>query len=232
MDGVRAACEAYKVDLVGGDTTSSGAGLVLSVTAIGDALPEQIVRRSGAQKGDILCATGDLGAAYLGLQVLLREKEAFKANPDMQPNLEDYQYLVGRQLRPQARMDIIHDLRDLGVVPTSMMDISDGLASEIMHLSRASGVGIVIYEKNLPYTEELNRVAVDEFKIDPITCVLNGGEDYELVFTVKQADHDKIKNHPDINLIGYVADADREQIMVTKGEQIVPLKAQGWDHLK
>lgn len=231
-EGIQAACNDFKVDLVGGDTTSSAAGLVISITAIGEAAPEQLSRRDGAQKGDIICVTGDLGAAYLGLQVLLREKEAFKANPNMQPQLDDYEQLVGRQLKPTARMDIIHDLRDQKIVPTAMMDVSDGLASELMHISRASNLGVVVYEKNLPYTEDMNRTAVEEFKIDPLTVLLNGGEDYELVFTIKQEDYEKIKNHPDVHLIGYMAEPDKGQVLVTKGEQIIPLKAQGWDHLK
>lgn len=230
-DGIKMACEDYQVDLVGGDTTSSASGLVLSITAMGEVLPEKAAKRSGANKGDIICCTGDLGAAFLGLQVLQREKEVFKANPEMQPELDKYQYVVGRQLKPKARMDIIHDLGDLGVVPTSMIDVSDGLASELMHLSRESKQGVVVYEKNLPYAEEMNHTAV-EFKLDPITCLLNGGEDYELLFTIKQADHDKVKNHPDIHLIGYMADEESGQVLVTKGEQVVPLSAQGWDHLK
>ena len=229
MEGIKAACEAYNVDLVGGDTTASASGLVISITAIGEAKPEQISRRSGAMVNDIVCCTGDLGGAYMGLQVLLREKEVFKSNPDMQPDLAKYEYVVGRQLRPNARMDVIHDLRDLGVVPTAMMDVSDGLASELLHISHESNLGVVIYEKNLPFTEEMNQTAA-EFNISPITCLLNGGEDYELVFTISQEDHEKIKNHPDIHLIGYMAEPDKGKLMVTKAETVIPLKAQGWDH--
>ncbi len=181
--GIRAACASYKVDLVGGDTTSSNAGLIISVTALGEVAAGEAVLRSTARPNDLICVTGDLGAAYLGLQVLNREKQAFIANPEMQPELEQKEYLVQRQLKPEARMDVIHELKELGVKPTAMIDISDGLASELMHICTQSGVGATIFQDKLPADEQVLDTA-EEFKIDPITCMLNGGEDYELLFTV------------------------------------------------
>jgi thiamine-monophosphate kinase len=182
-EGIHAACKAYKVDLIGGDTTSSRSGLVISITAIGRSKKDTIAYRSGAKTGDIICVTGDLGAAFLGLQVLEREKEVYMSNPEMQPGLEKYEYMVGRQLKPEARMDIIHELAELNVVPTAMIDISDGLASELMHIATQSGVGVRIFEDKLPIETFAYETAAVEFKIDPVTCALNGGEDYELLFT-------------------------------------------------
>ncbi len=228
-DGIRAACESYKVDLVGGDTTSSASGLVISITAIGRVAKEKVVLRSTAKNNDIICVTGDLGAAYLGLQVLEREKQVFLTNPEMQPDIEKYEYMVGRQLKPEARMDIICELADKKVVPTSMIDISDGLASELLHLSKSSGVGIKIFEDKVPIDSFAYETAI-EFMIDPITCALNGGEDYELLFTINPADYEKLKNHPDIHFIGHVHSNPEQNVMVTKQETIVPLKAQGWNH--
>ncbi|MEQ8812330.1 MAG: thiamine-phosphate kinase [Imperialibacter sp.] len=228
-EGIRMACENYKVDLVGGDTTSSASGLVISVTAIGQADPEKVSLRSGAKKGDIVCATGDLAGAYIGLQVLEREKQVFKANPDMQPNLGPYDYVVKRQLKPEARMDIIHELRELNIVPTSMIDISDGLASELFHLCKQSGLGAKIYEDKLPIDTLTYNTAV-EFQLDPITCALNGGEDYELLFTIGQEDFEKLKNHMDIHFIGYMTDAKEGRHLITKNSNAVELKAQGWKH--
>jgi len=229
--GIRAACESYGVDLVGGDTTSSASGLVISITAIGRASREKIVYRKGAQINDILCATGDLGAAFLGLQVLEREKQVFLSNPNMQPDMEKYEYLVGRQLKPEARMDIIFDLQEAGVKPTSMIDISDGLASELFHIAKRSGVGVRIYEDKIPIDGLAYETAV-EFNLDPVTCALNGGEDYELLFTISQADQEKIKNHPDIHFIGYIHDRKDQNVLVTKQGTVVPLRAQGWDHFQ
>lgn len=229
-EGINAACEQYKVDLVGGDTSSSASGLAISVTAIGMANKSKLVYRNGAKKGDILCATGDLGAAYVGLQVLEREKQVFASNPDMQPELEKYQYIVQKQLKPEARMDIIHELADLNIVPTSMIDISDGLASEILHLQEQSGLGFRIYEDKLPIDKMTYDTAV-EFNFDPITCVLNGGEDYELLFTIPQNDYEKVKNHPDIHFIGYALDHKEDSHLVTKNQSMVTLKAQGFNHL-
>jgi thiamine-monophosphate kinase len=230
-DGIRAACENYKVDLVGGDTTSSASGLVISITAIGRVAKEKVVLRSTAKNNDIICVTGDLGAAYLGLQVLEREKQVFLTNPEMQPDIEKYEYMVGRQLKPEARMDIIYELADKKVVPTSMIDISDGLASELLHLSKSSGVGVKIFEDKVPIDSEAFETAI-EFKINPITCALNGGEDYELLFTINPADYEKLKNHPDIHFIGHIHNNPEQNVMVTKQETVVPIQAQGWNHLK
>ncbi len=228
-DGIRSACENYKVDLVGGDTSASASGLVISITALGRVSKGKETLRSTAKMNDIICVTGDLGAAYLGLQVLEREKQVFLTNPEMQPDLEKYEYLVGRQLRPEARMDIVHELADKEVVPTAMIDISDGLASELLHLSKSSGVGIKIFEDKVPIDAGAFETAI-EFKIDPITCALNGGEDYELLFTIAPSDYEKLKNHPDIHFIGHVHNNPQQNVMLTKQETIVPLKAQGWNH--
>lgn len=228
-EGIRLACENYKVDLVGGDTTSSRAGLVISVTAIGEVAKGEAVLRSGAKVNDLICVTGDLGAAYMGLQLLEREKQAFMADPEMQPQLEGKDYVVGRQLRPEARMDVIYDLKELGIKPTSMIDVSDGLASELMHICSQSGVGATIYKDNLPADNQTLETAM-EFNLDPITCILNGGEDYELLFTVPLADYDKIKNHPDVSIIGTITDAESGVNLANKHGQAFPLQAQGWVH--
>jgi thiamine-monophosphate kinase len=231
-EGIRSACEQYKVDLVGGDTTASRSGLIISVGVLGRVRKDKIVYRQGAKPNDVVCVTGDLGAAYAGLQILEREKEVFLSNPQMQPTLDDYSYIVGRQLRPIARMDIVHELDDLGIRPTSMIDISDGLASELHHLGKHSGVGSRIFEDKLPLDKQTYDVAALEFKIDPATCALNGGEDYELLFTLNPADFEKIKNHPDIHAIGYIHDQPQLHVLVTKQGNAVPIKAQGWDHFK
>lgn len=227
--GVKAACKNYNVDLVGGDTTSSRQGLCISVTAVGRVAKDKIAYRSGAQKGDILCVSGDLGAAYMGLQVLLREKKVFEANPNMQPNLEDYQYIAGRQLRPEARTDIIHEFNEIGIKPTSMIDISDGLASEVLHICKESGVGAVVYEDKLPVDQQTFDVC-HEFKIASKTPALNGGEDYELLFTIKQEDFPKIEKHASVFFIGYIDEAENGARLVTEGQQTLPLTAQGWKH--
>ena len=226
---MHAACQDFGVDLVGGDTTASASGLVISVAITGTCGKEKVVYRSGAKPGDIICVTGDLGAAYMGLQVLEREKEVFLSNPDAQPDLEKYQYLVGRQLKPSARMDIIHELADLGLVPTSMIDVSDGLASELLHLATGSGLGVKVFEDKIPIDHMTFETAV-EFKVDPITCALNGGEDYELLFTIRQEDLEKVRNHPDIHLIGHTHGTAGENVMINKSGNTVPLKAQGWTH--
>ncbi len=228
--GIQAACRAYKVDLVGGDTTSSSSGLVISVTAVGRAKKERIAYRDGAKANDIICVTGDLGAAFLGLQILEREKEVYLANPEMQPGLDKYEYLVGRQLKPEARMDIVYDLEELGIVPTSMIDISDGLASELFHLAKQSRTGVRIFEDKIPIETSAYEAAAVEFKLDPVTCAMNGGEDYELLFTIRQEDLEKIKNHQDIHLIGYMHEKKGENVMITKQGNTVPIKAQGWNH--
>jgi len=229
--GIKAACEHYKVDLVGGDTTASPSGLVISITAIGQQKSESIVKRSGASVNDIICVTGDLGGAFVGLNVLEREKEVFLANPNMQPQLKEYEYIVQRQLKPDARMDIIHELADMKIIPSSMIDISDGLASELIQLSNKSNLGMAIYEDKLPIDKQTYDTAY-EFKLDPTTCALNGGEDYELLFTISQDDHEKLKNHRDIHFIGYVHEIEKGNVMQTKGGNTVPVTAQGFDHLK
>lgn len=228
-EGIHAACEHYGVDLIGGDTTASRSGLVISVTAIGEAKPEQISYRSGAKENDILCVTGDLGGALVGLQILEREKEVFLVNPDMKPDLGKYTLVTARQLKPDARVDIIHELREMEVVPTSMMDISDGLASEIFHICKASGVGALIYEDKLPIDKQTFDTAV-ELNLDPITCVMNGGEDYELLFTIDQKDFVKLEKHPDIHFIGHITKSEEGKFLVTKSGTAVQIKAQGWKH--
>ncbi|RFS16644.1 thiamine-phosphate kinase [Emticicia sp. C21] len=229
-EGIRFACEDYKVDLIGGDTSASRSGLILSITATGLVDKDKIAYRNGAKVNDILCVTGDLGAAYFGLQILEREKQEYLANPNMQPDLEEKSYLVGKQLKPEARADIIHELAEAGVVPTSMIDISDGLASEIIHLSTQSGVGALIFEEKLPI-EDITMLTASEFNISPITAALNGGEDYQLLFTVKQADFDKIKNVSDITPIGYMTE-DKAVELVLKSGAKASIKAQGWNHLQ
>jgi len=228
-DGIRVACENYKVDLVGGDTTSSKSGLVISVTAIGEVAKGEAVLRSTAQPNDLICVTGDLGAAYLGLQVLEREKQVFLDNPDMQPDLQEKEYLVQRQLKPEARMDFIYELKELEVKPTAMIDISDGLASEILHLCNQSKTGAALYQDKLPADQQVLNTA-EEFKLDPVMCILNGGEDYELLFTVKLADFDKIRNHPDITIIGKMTEATEGVRLITPSGNSFPIKAQGWTH--
>ena len=229
--GIKAACENYNLDLIGGDTTSSTSGLIISVSAIGRVAKNKVSYRGGAKENDIICVTGDLGGAFMGLQVLEREKQVFLSNPEMQPALDKYDYIVGRQLKPEARAEIILDLAEFGVIPTSMIDVSDGLASELLHISKESKVGVRIYEDKIPIDELTYGTAV-EFKLDPITCALNGGEDYELLFTINKADQEKIKNHPDIHMIGYIHARQDQNVMITKSDNIVPLRAQGWDHFQ
>ena len=228
-EGIHAASKDYQIDIVGGDTSSSRSGLVISITLIGESAPDNIVYRNGAKEGDILCLSGDIGGAYMGLQILEREKEVFNADPDMQPQLDKYPYIVGRQLRPKARMDMIYELRDLDILSTSMIDISDGLASEIFHLCEQSQRGACIYEDKLPIEKQTFETAA-EFSIDPNTAALNGGEDYELLFTIDQKDFEKIKNHDDITTIGYIHAPDLGKVMVTNSKNTVELTAQGWIH--
>ncbi|AFL84598.1 thiamine-phosphate kinase [Belliella baltica DSM 15883] len=227
--GVNAAAEHYNVDVIGGDTTASRSGLVISITAIGEAKKEELSYRSGAKVNDIICATGDLGGALVGLQILEREKQVFMANPDMKPDLDKYTFVTARQLKPDARMDIIHEMRELGIVPTSMLDISDGLASELFHICKASNVGVTIYEDKLPIDKQTFDTAV-ELGLDPITCVLNGGEDYELLFTIDQKDFEKLEKHADIHFIGHTTKPEEGKNLVTKSGTVVELKAQGWKH--
>lgn len=228
-EGIRAACKSFNVDLVGGDTTSSPSGLIIAINIIGRVDKDKIAYRKGAKPNDIICVTGDLGAAFMGLQVLEREKEVFLSNPDMQPDLEKYEYLVGRQLKPEARMDIVYDLAEMKIVPTSMIDVSDGIASELFHISTNSGVGVKIFEDKIPIDSQAFETAV-EMNLDPVTCALNGGEDYELLFTIPQSDYEKVKNHPDIHLIGHTHSDASENLLITKQQNVVRLKAQGWQH--
>ena len=228
-EGVYAACEKYGVDLIGGDTATSQKGFIISVTAVGEVTPDTFVKRSTAQKGDLLCVSGDLGAAYVGLLFLEREKKIFMESPGVQPDLENEQYLIGRQLKPEARKDMIEFFEAENIIPTSMIDISDGLASELLHLSSNSGVGIKIFEASIPIDSQAFETAI-EFKIDPVTTALNGGEDYELLFTINQSDYEKLKNHPDIHFIGHVHDNKNQNVLVTKDELVMPLTAQGWNH--
>jgi thiamine-monophosphate kinase len=230
-EGMNLACEKYGVDLVGGDTTSSMTGLVISVTAIGMANEEELIYRNGAQKNDLICITGDLGGAYMGLNLLERENRVFKDNPNVQPQLEGYNYILERQLKPEARTDMKKIFEELKVKPTAMMDISDGLSSEVMHICSDSGVGAKIYEEKIPMDNETKNLA-EEMHINPIVAALNGGEDYELLFTVPISDHDKIRNHPDITVIGHIVDASEGTNLVAMGGTEIELTAQGWNALK
>ena len=230
-EGIKEACEKFDVDLVGGDTTSSMTGLVISITALGEASKEEIVYRSGAKVNDLLCVSGDLGGAYLGLQLLERENEVFKVNPSEQPKLEGYDYILQRQLRPEARGDVIAALKKLEVQPTSMIDISDGLSSEILHICKNSKVGCSIYEDKIPLDFQTKQFG-EELSINPLVAALNGGEDYELLFTIPLEDHDKIKNDPDISIIGHITEASEGANLVTGAGAAIPLQAQGWNQLK
>ncbi len=230
-EGVYAACEKYGVDLVGGDTTSSQKGFIISCTAIGEAAADKIVKRSGARNGELLCVTGDLGAAYLGLTLLEREKKIFLENPQIQPDLEGEKYIVGRILKPEARKDIIDFFAGAGITPTSMIDISDGLSSEILHICKQSDVGCVLYEEKIPIGEE-TKMAAFKFHLDPTACALSGGEDYELLFTVKQDDYEAIAKNTDISIIGYMTDKEAGSHIFTKGGSKHPITAQGWNALK
>lgn len=230
-DGVYAACSYYGVDLVGGDTTTSQKGFVISVTAIGEVAPDKFVKRSTAQKGDLLCVSGDLGAAYIGLLFLEREKKIFLESPGVQPDLEQESYVIGRLLKPEARKDIIDFFAERELLPTSMMDISDGLSSEILHICKDSNVGCVLYEEKIPVAEE-TRTAAFKFEIDPTACALSGGEDYELLFTVGQNDYEKIKDNPSISVIGYMTEAEAGAHILTKGGGKHAITAQGWNPLK
>ena len=227
--GVYAACERYGVDLVGGDTTSSRKGLIISVTAIGQGERGKITQRHTANKGDLICITGNVGAAYLGLQILEREKQLFLDNPDLKPDLGDRDYLIERQLKPEARRDMIEAFAKNGLVPSAMIDVSDGVASEIFHLCEASGLGAYIEESGLPIHPDAQMQALD-FKLDPATCGLSGGEDYELLFTIRPSDVDKVKFLPDIYIMGEMTDAADGVLLHTKGGKIHPITAQGWKH--
>ena len=229
-EGIHAACKNYKVDLIGGDTTSSNVGLVISVTALGYVPSEAVVKRSGASENDLLVVSGDLGGAYMGLQVLEREKAVFKANPNNQPDLAQYSYMVERQLKPEARQDITTILKELQVLPTSMIDISDGLSSEILHLCNASNVGCQLFEEKIPLDPQVINVC-EEFNIDSSTIALNGGEDYELLFTIKQEDYPKIKGNPNLSVIGHMTNKSEGKHLVTRGATKIPIVARGWNAL-
>lgn len=228
-EGIQVACENYKVDLVGGDTSASRSGLVISVTVTGLAAKDEIVYRNTAKPNDIICVTGDLGAAFMGLQALEREKQVYLANPDMKPELEEKDYVVLRQLKPEARMDMIHELKEAGVIPTSMIDISDGLASEILHLCRQSGTGANLFEDKIPIDDQTYLVAT-ELNFSPLTAALNGGEDYELLFTIRQDDYEKIKHITDITTIGYMTADPATVQMVMKSGTAVAVTSPGFEH--
>jgi thiamine-monophosphate kinase len=230
--GIHFACDHYGVDLVGGDTTTSLTGLTISITAIGEANEEELVYRNGAKPTDLLCVTGDLGGAYLGLQLLERENELFRLNPTVQPQLSGYDYILGRQLKPEARTDMREIFASLGIKPTSMIDISDGLSSEILHLCEDSGVGCRLYEERLIFDQQVHKMA-EEINIHPLVAALNGGEDYELLFTVPITDHEKVRNHPDITVIGHITKAEEGTLLITAGGvQEIPLEAQGWNPMR
>lgn len=228
-DGIKAACDYYGVDLIGGDTSSTQKGMMISITALGRGKLSELVYRNGAQIGDIICVSGSLGSAYLGLQLLEREKQLFLNNPKMQPDLEGQDYVVGRQLKPEARRDIIQLLNTNQIRPTSMIDVSDGIASEMFHICKQSEVGAFIEEEGVPINQEAQLLAI-KFNLDPITCALNGGEDYELLFTINPKDLDKIKFLPDIFIIGEIVPKGDGIKLHTKGGNIHNIKAQGWQH--
>ncbi len=228
-EGINLACEKYKVDLVGGDTTSSRSGLIISGTAIGFAdKAEDIVYRNTAKATDLICVSGDLGAAYLGLQLLNREKKVFLENPGVQPELSGYDYLLERQLKPEARKDIIEQLKSAGIQPTSMIDISDGLSSELFHICSQSKTGCQVYEEKIPIDVKTGELA-DEFNLNPVVCALSGGEDYELLFTININDFEKIKTIKDVHVIGNITDKAAGLMMVDKAGGVIQLRAQGWD---
>jgi thiamine-monophosphate kinase len=229
--GVYTACEKYGVDLIGGDTSSSQKGFIISVTAIGEVAPDKYVKRNTAQRGDLICVSGDLGGAYIGLLFLEREKKIYLENPNIQPDLESESYVIGRLLKPEARKDIIEFFEKEKITPHSMMDISDGLSSEILHISNQSELGCVIYEERLPIAEEMKNAAY-KFQIDPTACALSGGEDYELLFTVDQNDYDKVKLNEDISVIGYMTEQEKGANIITKGDSTYPITAQGWNAFK
>lgn len=230
-EGVILAAEHYGVDVVGGDTTSSLSGLMISVTAIGEVDKGKAVLRSGAKENDLIVLSGDVGGAYIGLTILQQEKEVWKVNPNSQPDFTGKDYVLERQLKPEARKDIVILLNKMGVVPTSMIDVSDGVSSEIMHICKSSNVGCNIYEEKIPIDPTTYQGARD-FDLDPTMCALNGGEDYELLFTVSQSDFDKIKGNPNLTVIGHVATKETGTNLISSGGSVIPLKAQGWDGLK
>ncbi|MBK6937409.1 MAG: thiamine-phosphate kinase [Chitinophagaceae bacterium] len=229
-EGVYAACSKYGVDLVGGDTTASQKGFIISVTAMGEVAPDKFVKRSTAQKGDLLCVSGDLGAAYVGLLFLEREKKIFVESPGVQPDLEGESYVIGRLLKPEARKDIVEFFMQQEITPTAMMDISDGLSSEILHICKDSNLGCVLYEEKIPVHEDMKKAAF-KFEIDPTACALSGGEDYELLFTVAQGDYDKLVLNEQISVVGYMTEAEQGAHIITKGGGKHSITAQGWNHM-
>lgn len=230
-EGIYAACEKYNVDLVGGDTSSSQKGFVISVTAIGEIASDKFVKRSTANNGDLICVSGDLGAAFLGLTLLEREKNIYLENPQIQPDLEGEDYIVGRLLKPEARRDIIEFFEKQNILPTSMMDISDGLSSEILHICNQSNLGCVLYEDKLPIAEQ-TRNAAFKFNLDPTVCALNGGEDYELIFTIKQEDYSKLETNESISVVGYCKNIEEGRKLISKGGNTFDITAQGWNAIK
>jgi thiamine-monophosphate kinase len=230
-EGVYAACSTYGVDLVGGDTSSSQKGLIISVTAIGEVLPDKVVKRNTARAGDLLCCSGDLGAAYVGLLFLEREKKIFIESPQIQPDLEGEKYVISKLLKPEARKDIIEFFEAQNIIPTSMMDISDGLSSEILHICKQSGVGCRLYEEKIPVADEMRNAAY-KFEIDPTACALSGGEDYELLFTVAQSDYEKLTMSEQISVIGYITEPAEGKRIITKGGSVHDITAQGWNAFK
>ena len=230
-EGVYLACEKYNVDLIGGDTTSSQKGFIISVTALGEIVADKIVKRSGAKKGDLVCVSGDLGSAFLGLTLLEREKKIYLENPGIQPDLENEQYIVGRMLKPEARKDIIDFFEQNEILPTSMMDISDGLSSEILHICKQSNAGCMLYEDKIPINDQARQYAY-KLELDPTACALSGGEDYELLFTVAQADHEKLVLNEQIAVIGYITDVEEGVHLITRGGSTHKLTAQGWNAFK
>jgi len=230
-EGVYAACSEYGVDLVGGDTTSSQKGFIISITAIGEVTPDKYVKRNTAKKGDLLCVSGDLGAAYVGLLFLEREKKIYLESPGVQPDLEGESFVIGKLLKPEARKDIVEFFAKNEITPTSMIDVSDGLSSEILHICKQSGLGAVLYEDKIPVSEQM-KTAAFKFEIDPTACALSGGEDYELLFTIPQSEYDKLVLNEEISVIGYMTEAEQGVNIITKGGGKHPLTAQGWNHMK
>ena len=230
-EGVYAACERYNVDLVGGDTSASNKGFIISLTAIGEVAPDKFVKRSTANKGDLICVSGDLGAAFLGLTLLEREKKIWMENPQIQPDLEGEKYIVGRLLKPEARKDIIEFLETNNITPTAMIDVSDGISSDILHICKQSNLGCRLYEEKLPIAEDTKQAAF-KFGLDPTVCALNGGEDYELLFTLKQEDYEKIVVNEEISVIGYMTAIEEGTKFFTKGGNTFDITAQGWNAFK
>ena len=230
-EGIYAACDRYKVDLIGGDTSSSVKGLIISITAIGEVDKDQFVTRSGAKENDLLCVSGNLGGAYLGLQLLEREKRIFEENPNVQPELSAYAYPVGRLLKPEPRTDIVNFLQESKIVPTAMIDISDGLSSEVIHICRKSGVGCVVYDDRIPVHPE-SKAAAEELNLSPVTCALSGGEDYELLFTIAQSDYEEALKNADITVVGYITKQESGSMLQTKAGPMHEIIAQGWNALR